>query len=394
MSESVFGGTFARGPVGDLVSGDAWVAALLEVEVALARAAGSVGAISATSVGAIEQACADPSAYNVGDLARAAADSGSPVVPLVARIRERVPASAAADVHFGATSQDILDTAMVLIARRAVGAIRADLGVAADACAAFAAEHVRTPVIGRSLMQAAVPTTFGLKAAVWMSALDASRSRLESAAAGLPVQYGGPVGTLASAGSFGPAIRGALAADLGLRSTPLAWHTDRTPVLDLAGALAIASAAIATPALDIVLLAQSEVGEVSEGAPGRGGSSSMAHKHNPIAAISARACTFRVPGLVSSLIAGSAQEHERAAGAWHAEWETLSDLLRLVGSGAGWLADSVSQLQVHPEVMRVRALESLADNGSGHPEADLAVHVAAAADRVDDALAQRAATAS
>jgi 3-carboxy-cis,cis-muconate cycloisomerase len=386
----VFDGTFARGPVSDLVSGAAWVQSLLAVEAALARAACLAGAIPSSSVAAIEQACADPSAYDAGELAREASDSGSPVVPLVARLRERVPQAAAADVHFGATSQDILDTAMVLIARRAVAAIAVDLAVAADACAELAAHHRTAPIIGRSLMQAALPTTFGLKAAVWMRALDGGRSRLVGVAANLPVQYGGPVGTLASAGRFGSAIRANLAADLGLTTTPVAWHTDRTPVLELAGALAIASAALGSTALDLVLLAQSEVGEVSEGVSGRGGSSSMPHKHNPIAAISARACGVRAPGLVATLIAASAQEHERGAGGWHAEWETSSDLLRLVGSAASWLADSVSHLEVHADVMRTRVLQSLGDNGSHPLEAD----VRAAAERVDEALSQRPTVAS
>jgi 3-carboxy-cis,cis-muconate cycloisomerase len=385
MSESLFGGTFARGPVAALGSADAWRSTLLAVETGLAVAAGSAGAIPAASVEAIVAACGDPAAYDIARLSRDAAESGNPVVPLVLRIRERVPAATRPHVHFGATSQDILDSAAMLIAKRSVDALVGDLSAAADAAAGLAAEHRDSPIVGRTLLQAAVPTTFGLKAAGWMTALDGAITRLERVVATLPVQYGGPVGTLASAGEWGPAIRARLAEQLGLAVTPLAWHTDRTPVLDLASALGIAGGAVATSAVDVALLAQSEVAEVSEGVSGRGASSSMPHKHNPIAAISARACALRVPGLVSTLFAVSGQEHERAAGGWPAEWETLTDLLRLVGAGAAWLADSLQHLEVHSDVMRQRAMESLTDNGSG----DLATHVRAAAERVDDALTHR-----
>jgi 3-carboxy-cis,cis-muconate cycloisomerase len=383
---SLFSGTFARGPVAGLVSAGAWLQALLDVEAALARSAASVGAISHDSSAAIGVACADPTSYDVEQLAGDAASSGNPVVPLVARIRERVGAGAAADVHFGATSQDIVDSAMMLVARQAVAAVTTDLAASAGAAAALAAEHRADPIVGRTLMQAALPTTFGLKAAGWMSGLDQAVDRLTSVAERLPVQYGGPVGTLAAAGPAGPAIRVALAAELGLRAPALAWFTDRTPVLDLAGALGGAAGAVATCSLDLVLLAQSEVGEVTEGEPGRGGSSSMPHKRNPIAAISARAGALRAPGLVATLMSCAAQEHERAAGAWPAEWETLSDLLRLTGSAAHWLADSLGHLEVHADVMGTRAAESLRQSGSGLA---LEVHVAAAAGQVDAALAGR-----
>jgi 3-carboxy-cis,cis-muconate cycloisomerase len=383
---SLFGGTFARGPVAELVSSTAWLQALLDVEGALARAAASAGAIPAEMAAAISSACAEGASYNAVEIATAAADSGSPVVPLVSMIRTRVGNDAAASVHFGATSQDIVDSAMMLIARRAALALAADLATAADAASALAVAHADSPIVGRSLLQAARPTTFGLKAASWMSALDGARGRLQQVADGCPVQYGGPVGTLASAGPYGAAIRAALAGELGLRETAIAWHTDRTPVLDLAGAVGIVAGAVATTAVDIILLSQSEVAEVSEGGVGRGGSSSMPHKRNSIAAISARACAIRAPGLVATVFRCAEQEHERAAGAWHAEWETLSDLLRLAGSGVAWLADSLTHLTVHADVMSGRAATALAESGPGD---DLGRHVAAAAAQVDAALAHR-----
>jgi 3-carboxy-cis,cis-muconate cycloisomerase len=383
---SLFGGTFARGPVGALVSSAAWLQALLDVEGALARAGVSAGAIPAAAGAAISAACAEGTSYDIVEIATAAADSGSPVVPLVPMIRARVGSDAARYVHVGATSQDIVDSAMMLLSRRAVAALGSDLARAADAAAGLARDHRDTPMIGRSLMQQALPTTFGLLAAGWMSALDAAGARLQRAADACPVQYGGPVGTLATAGPHGRAVRTALADELGLRSTAIAWATDRTPVLDLAGALGIASGAIGTAALDVVLLSQSEVGEVSEGVSGRGGSSSMPHKHNSIAAISARACVIRVPGLVATLFRCAEQEYQRAAGAWSAEWETLSDLLRLTGSGAAWLGDALSNLTVDGGLMQSRAERTLADNDS---DDDLARHVSSAAEQVDAALTAR-----
>jgi len=169
--------------------------------------------------------------------------------------------------------------------------------------------------------------------------------------ASLPVQYGGAVGTLAASRGAGVAVRAALAEDLGLATTAVPWHTVRLPIADLAGALGAAAGVVATVAVDVVLLAQTEVAEVSEGGEGRGGSSAMPHKRNPVAAISARACARRAPGLVATLLAAMEQEHERAAGAWHSEWPTLTGLLTTVGSAASWLAESLAGLRPDPARM-------------------------------------------
>jgi 3-carboxy-cis,cis-muconate cycloisomerase len=205
-------------------------------------------------------------------------------------------------------------------------------------------------------MQQALPTTFGLKAAGWLAGLDGARARLLAVDASLPVQYGGAVGTLAGRDGSGVDVRAALARELGLATTPVAWHTVRLPIADLAGALGAAAGVIATVAVDVVLLAQTEVGEVAEVAQGpsghqRGGSSAMPHKNNPVAAISARACARRAPGLVATLLAAMEQEHERAAGAWHSEWPTLTELLTTVGSAAAWLAESLTVLRPDAERM-------------------------------------------
>ncbi|MGY1730992.1 3-carboxy-cis,cis-muconate cycloisomerase [Geodermatophilus sp. SYSU D01045] len=358
----LFAGTFARGGAAAAVSDDAWFRALLEVEAALARAAASAGLVPATAADAVTAACADPSRLDLATVVAHAADAGNPVPPLVRALQAAVGERDAVAVHVGATSQDVLDTALLLLARRAVAALDADLAAAADRCAALAREHRDDVVVGRTLMQQALPTTFGLKAAGWLAGLDGARLRLAEVVASLPVQYGGAVGTLAASRGAGVAVRAALAEELGLVAPAVPWFTTRLPVADLAGALGATAGVVATVAVDVVLLAQSEVAEVAEGGEGRGGSSAMPHKRNPVAAISARACARRAPGLVATLLAAMEQEHERAAGAWHSEWPTLTDLLVTVGSAAAWLAESLRGLR--PDVDRMAATVSAADEGA------------------------------
>jgi 3-carboxy-cis,cis-muconate cycloisomerase len=342
----LFDGTFARGGAAAAVSDPAWFDALLDVEAALARAAARTGLVPTTAAEAVTAACAEPAGLDLATVVAHAADAGNPVPPLVRVLRDAVGPEAARAVHVGATSQDILDSALMLVARRAIAAIDRDLAAAAEAAARLARTHRDDVVMARTLMQQALPTTFGLKAAGWLVALDGARARLAAVDASLPVQYGGAVGTLAGAGGSGADLRAALAAELGLATTPLAWHTVRLPIADLAGALGTAAGALAGVAVDVVLMAQTEVGEVAEGGEGRGGSSAMPHKQNPVAAISARACARRAPGLVATLLSAMEQEHERAAGAWHSEWPSLTELLRTVGSAVAWLAESLACLRV------------------------------------------------
>jgi 3-carboxy-cis,cis-muconate cycloisomerase len=358
---SLLAGTFARGAAAAAVSDDAWFRALLQVEAALARAAAASGLVPATAADAVTAACADPSRLDLAGVVARAADDGNPVPPLVRALREAVGERDAVAVHVGATSQDVLDTALLLLARAAVGAVDADLAAAAGRCASLAREHRDDVVVGRTLLQQALPTTFGLKAATWLAGLDGARLRLAEVVATLPVQYGGAVGTLAASSGAGVAVRSALAAELGLVTTAVPWATTRLPVADLAGALGAAAGVVATVAVDVVLLAQSEVAEVAEGAEGRGGSSAMPHKRNPVAAISARACARRAPGLVATLLGAMEQEHERAAGAWHSEWPTLTDLLTTVGSAASWLAESLRGLR--PDTARMAATVAAAGEG-------------------------------
>ena len=353
----MFDGVLARGRVAEAVADEAWLRAMLDAEAALARARGRD-----ELAGAIAAAALDPR-----ELGRLAAGSGNPVVPLVAALREL----AGPEVHRGATSQDILDTAAMLVVRDALAPLREDLGAAADAAAALAAEHRATPMIGRTLLQQALPTSFGLKAAGWMLGLDVAGGRLREFR---PVaQLAGPAGTL---DGIGPEVLERYCEALGLAAPLLPWHTERSRIGELATSLGLACGAIAKVAGDVVLLAQTEVGEVGEAAPG--GSSSMPHKRNPVAAVSARACARQAPGLVATLLAAMEQEHERAAGAWHAEWAPLRSLLVSAGSAAAWLRTCLEGLQVDPERMRANL-----------PEGDPAAAVASAAALVDAALANR-----
>jgi 3-carboxy-cis,cis-muconate cycloisomerase len=354
----LFDGTFARGGAAAAVSDAAWFRALLAVEAGLARAAASLGLVSETAAATVTSACEEPARLDLATVVATSADAGNPVPPLVRALQDAVGTDAARAVHVGATSQDVLDTALVLLARDAIVAIDADLAAAADAAARLAADHRDDVVMGRTLMQQALPTTFGLKAAGWLAGLDGARIRLAEVVASLPVQYGGAAGTLAASSGSGVALRSALATELQLADTAVPWHTVRLPVADLAGALGATAGVLATVAVDVVLMAQTEVGEVSEGGEGRGGSSAMPHKRNPVAAISARACARRAPGLVATLLAAMEQEHERAAGAWHSEWPTLTDLLVTVGSAASWLAESLGGLR--PDTARMASTAAAA----------------------------------
>lgn len=351
QAPELFDGVLGRGPVAAAVGSGAWLRALLDAEAALAMAGAAVELVPGAAASRISAVCRTID-VDLAALSRDAAAAGNPVVPLVRVLETAVGPEAAPHLHRGATSQDVMDTAMVLIARRALALLVADVVQCAEAAAELAAEHRDTTMVGRTLLQQALPMTFGLKAAGWCTALDGVAARLTAVRDGLPVQLGGAVGTLSAAGPDALALVEAYAAELDLVAPALAWHTLRLPVADLAGCLGTAAGVLAKTALDVVLLTQTEVAEVAEGTPARGGSSTMPHKRNPVAAVSARAAARRAPALVASLLTSMEQEHERAAGAWHAEWQPLSDLLRTVGSAAAWLADCLGSLEVDSDRMR------------------------------------------
>ena len=348
----LFDGVLASGGVRVLVSDRAWLQAMLDVEAALARALARSGLIPAEDAEAIGAACR-AELFDVAALGAAAPDTGTPVVPMVRSLAAAVGGRAAGHVHRGATSQDVMDTAAMLVTRRAFDPLLEDVHAAAGAAAGLAAAHRGTVLAGRTLLQHALPTTFGLQAAGWMSGLDSAAARLEDVrATRLAVQLGGAAGTLASLGDQGLGVARFVAEDLGLAEPVLPWHTERTRIAEVAGALGEAAGAVAKPARDVILLAQTEVAEVREGTPGRGGSSTLPHKRNPIAAVGAAAGAGRAPGLVATLLSSMAHEHERAAGPWHTEWVTLSQLLSTVGSAAAWLRDCLEHLEVDAARMR------------------------------------------
>jgi 3-carboxy-cis,cis-muconate cycloisomerase len=346
----LFDGVLARGAVREAVGDRAWLQAMLDFEAALARAEARAGIVPAEDAAAIGHACrADR--FDVAALARAAADTGTPAAALVRALTAAVGGRAAGHVHHGATSQDVVDTAAMLVARRALAPLLDDLDSAAAAAAALADRHRATLMAGRTLLQQALPIPFGLEAAAWLAGLDETAARLEAVRDGrLAVQLGGAAGTLASLGAAGPAVLGYLGEELGLVVPVLPWHATRGRVAELAGALGAVAGAVAKVARDVTLLAQTEVGEVRERKVG--GSSTMPHKQNPVAAVAAAACAARAPGLVATLLAAMAQEHQRAAGAWHAEQRPLSDLLEATGSGAAWLRECLEGLEVDAGRMR------------------------------------------
>jgi 3-carboxy-cis,cis-muconate cycloisomerase len=269
----------------------------------------------------------------------------------VSALTKLVPAEAARYVHKGATSQDILDTATVLVLRRASAPLLADLDAALAGCAALAQQHRDTPIAGRTLGQQAVPTTFGLKAAGWLTGVDPAVRRFREVIGNLPAQLGGAAGTLASLDRHGIDVLGAYARRLDLAEPVLPWHTLRGPIVAVAGALGAVAGALGKIATDVILLAQTEVAEVAE-PDGAGGSSTMPHKRNPIRAVTALAAIRRTPGLVATLLSTMPAEHERATSGWHAEWEPLRELVELVGGAAARLAEVVCGLTVDADRMR------------------------------------------
>ena len=329
--------------------------ALLDVEVALAVAEAEVGVIPASCVTDI-RAAARAEAFDAAALASETAAAGNIVIPLVRKLTEAVAArnpESARYVHRGATSQDIMDTALVLRLRAASAQLVADLTRAMHASAALAREHAATPMPGRTWLQHASPTTFGLKAAGWLDMLGRARERItDSVDRVLVVQLGGAAGTLASLGNDGPAVTDAFARQLGLKVPAMPWHSHRDRIVDVAAALGIACGALGKIGRDLTLLAQSEVAEAFEKPSSRGGSSSMPHKQNPVRAVTAVTAAIRAPGLVATMIAAMPQEHERAAGGWQAEWETLADLSRITQESAAAIANTLGDLQLDPAAMR------------------------------------------
>ncbi|WP_037881699.1 3-carboxy-cis,cis-muconate cycloisomerase [Streptomyces sp. NRRL F-5727] len=357
-------------PVEAAVDDRAWLQAMLDAEAALVRAQASLGTVPAAAAATIT-AAARVDGFDLRHLAVASRETANPVVGLVraltARVAEHDPA-AAEFVHRGSTSQDIFDTGAMLVARRALALVRADLARTAEALAVLAAAHRDTPMSGRTLALQAVPITFGLKAAGWRRLLldaDARLARLDRE--GLPLSLGGAAGTLAGYLEFARVDGGApvdtaaylerlvdaYAAETGLARPVLPWHALRTPIADLAAALALTAGALGKIALDVQTLSRTEIAEVAEpGGEGRGASSAMPHKRNPVLATLIRSAALQVPALAQGLHQCLLADDERSGGAWHAEWQLLREALRLTGGAAHTAVELAEGLTVHADRMR------------------------------------------
>jgi 3-carboxy-cis,cis-muconate cycloisomerase len=365
----------------------ALVQGALAFEAALATAQAAEGLIAEADATAIGAACGRLTP-DIAVLAEEAAHAGTLAIPLVARLRAALQAAhpgAAAATHRGATSQDLADTALMLQARAAITLLRGDARRLERALAALSERHAGTAILGRTLLQGALPVTFGLKTAGWLTGVSAARARLQrEAEAALMLQLGGAAGTLA--GMETPetalAVAGRVAASLGLGLPVTPWHARREAIAALGAALAILTGVVAKMARDVSLLAQNEVAEAFEPKlPGRGGSSAMAHKRNPTGCQVALSAALRAPGLAATLLAGLPQEHERGLGGWQAEGPVLAELFLLAHGAVVAMADVAEGLEVDPAAM-ARNLAA-ADVGTDTGASALLVERALAALRED-----------
>jgi 3-carboxy-cis,cis-muconate cycloisomerase len=349
----MFDAIFAPPQLLDELGDRAWLQAMLDSERALARAEAAVGLIPASAAEAIAARC-QADLFDSDRIALEGRGSGNPAEPLVRALRSAVGGEAAGYVHYGATSQDIVDTAAMLVSRRALERVLADVAAVTSACAGLAENHRATPMVARTLLQQALPTTFGNKAATWLVGVVEAERLVLAARERLAVQLGGAAGTLAALAEHGPEVMGRVARELGLAEPALPWHTSRVRVAALGSALATLAGALGKIALDVVLMAQTEVGELSEPAgEGRGGSSTLAHKRNPIGSTLTLACARRAQAYATLLTGSLVQEHERAVGAWHAEWEGIAGVLAAGGGAAANMAEVLGSLVVHEDRMRV-----------------------------------------
>ncbi|MES2071586.1 MAG: 3-carboxy-cis,cis-muconate cycloisomerase [Pseudomonadota bacterium] len=332
------------------------IACMLDVEAALARAEASQQVIPAQALAAIEAAC-EVELIDCASLAHAAASAGNLAIPLVKQLTANVAKAdpeAAKYVHWGATSQDVMDTALVLQLRQALDLVDADLLQLNAGLAALSGKYRHTPMVARTWMQHALPTTFGLKVAGWLDGMLRHQQRLSAVRRqALVLQCGGAAGTLASLADKAAGVSAALAKELGLGLPDMPWHTQRDRVAEVATVMGLLTGSLGKMARDISLLSQTDVAEVAEPEQaGRGGSSAMPHKRNPVGCAVALAAAVRVPGLVSTMLSGMVQENERALGGWQAEWDTLPDILRLAAGALAQMKQVVAGLTVDAARMR------------------------------------------
>ncbi|HKV05515.1 MAG TPA: 3-carboxy-cis,cis-muconate cycloisomerase [Candidatus Acidoferrales bacterium] len=344
------------GPLDDLFSDESILQAMLDFEVALARAEARLLIVPKTAADAI-QAAAKAGDFDVAALAHEALRAGTPGIPLVKALAARVRATnhdAARFVHWGPTSQDVTDTALILLLKRSQPLLAADLARLDAGLERLSNEHAQTAMLGRTLLQAAPPVTFGLTAAGWLAAIRRGRARLEAAfSEALVLQFGGASGTLAALGDRGLDVGRAVADELSLDFPDAPWHTHRDRLAALLAACGVLTGSLGKMARDISLLMQSEVAEAAEpGGDGRGGSSTMPQKRNPIASAVTLAAADRVPGLVAAFLSGMVQEHERSVGGWQAEWPVVAGVIQATGLAAASMAEAAEGLEVDTSRMR------------------------------------------
>ncbi len=352
LDSAIFGPLFGDEQVNELFSDQAFVGALVQVEVALARAEARVGIIPAAAAEQIAGVKADK--IDIVALAQGTVRSGFPIIALVQELRRQVNAEAAPYIHWGATTQDIMDTATVLQLRGAIALLRQRIGEIARSLAGLADKHRATVLAGRTHSQQALPITFGLKAAGWLAPLLRHVERLaELEPRLLVVQFGGAAGTLAALGDHGLAVMQGLADELKLGAPALPWHAQRDCLVEFGGWLSLVTGSLAKIAQDVILMAQTEVGEVGESAEqGRGGSSTMPQKSNPITSELIVAAARMNASLLAALHNGQIHEHERATHGWQVEWLTLPQMVQLTGGALKHGAYLTKNLQVDGAAMR------------------------------------------
>src|SRR6476646_1224986 len=335
----------------------AYLQHMLDFEAALARAEAAAGVIPRNAAGPIAKAC-KASSFDLADLAEAATRSGNLAIPLVKALTAnvaRADADAARYVHWGATSQDVIDTAGMLTVRAAVDALLPDLDRAIAGFARLARQHRNTAVVARTWLQHALPMPFGLKLAEYAAALHRSRARLKRLRSEtLALQFGGAAGTLAALGDKGLLVAAKLAEELKLPLPDAPWHAHRDRIAEAASVFAIVAGTCGKIARDVSLMMQTDVGEAFEpSGEGRGGSSTMPHKRNPVAAASALGAATMAPNLAATILAAQVQDHERSAGPWHAEWPTLPTLLLVTSGALAAIVNIAEGLEVDVARMRV-----------------------------------------
>jgi 3-carboxy-cis,cis-muconate cycloisomerase len=341
---------FTTSEMDDLFSSNSQIKAMLAFESALAKAEYTEGVIPSSAAAVIQTVCASAT-FDAENLEKQTLLAGNPAIPFVKQLIEKVKqrdAEAAKYVHFGATSQDVLDTAMMLQLKTALTHCLQDLEQLEQKLALLAFKHRNTLMIGRTLLQQARPITFGYKAATWLDGVSRSRERIEQVKKeNLTLQFGGAVGTLSTLGNAALRVKAVMASALGLNDSEITWHGQRDRFAEIVTSLGILNGNLGKIAKDITLLMQTEIGEVFEGAAeGKGGSSAMPHKRNPVSSVFMVAIATRTPALVATFLSAMVQEHERAAGNWHAEWHVITDLVKLTAANLKHANDLIGHLEV------------------------------------------------